>query len=68
MEALWPDEDPSVATRRLSVALTTARSVLDPDKTHPPDYFLVGERDLIRIDLSHVPVDIEEFLSRRRLR
>ncbi len=63
MDALWPDEDPVLATRRLSVALTTARSVLDPGKAHPPDHVLIGEKELIRIDLSHAPVDVVGFLE-----
>ena len=39
MEALWPEEDPALATRRLSVALATCRAVLDPDKAHPAEHF-----------------------------
>ena len=64
METLWPDEDPALASRRLSVALTTARGVLDPDKRYPADHFLVGDKDSIRLDLSHVPVDVDDFLGR----
>ena len=47
----------------LSVALATCRAVLDPDKTHPPEHFVVGDKDAIRIDLTHVPVDVEVFLT-----
>jgi DNA-binding SARP family transcriptional activator len=63
MEALWPDESPEVVTRRLSVALATLRAVLDPDKRHPPDRFVVGDRDAVRLDLANLPVDVEEFLG-----
>jgi Bacterial transcriptional activator domain len=63
MEALWPEEDPEVVTRRLSVAQATVRVVLDPNKRHPPDYFLVGAKDAMRLDLAHLPVDVERFLA-----
>src|SRR5262245_14500013 len=63
MEALWPDEDPDVVTRRLSVAQATVRAVLDPDKRHPPDYFLVSTKDAMHVDLTHLPADVERFLA-----
>ncbi|HKD97302.1 MAG TPA: BTAD domain-containing putative transcriptional regulator, partial [Micromonosporaceae bacterium] len=63
MEALWPGEDPAVSTRRLSVALATCRAVLDPAKQHPTDWFVVGDKDAVRLDLAHVPVDLETFLT-----
>lgn len=63
MEALWPEEDPEPLARRLAVALATARSVLDPEKRFPSDHFIVGEDSVLRLDLEHVSVDVEEFLS-----
>jgi DNA-binding SARP family transcriptional activator len=63
MEALWPEENPDVTTRRLSVALATVRAVLDPEKSHPPDHFVIGDKDAIRLDLATVPVDVETFLA-----
>jgi len=63
MEALWPEESPGVVTRRLSVALSTVRAVLDPDKRHPPDHFVIGDKDAIRLDLANLPVDVEAFLA-----
>jgi DNA-binding SARP family transcriptional activator len=63
MEALWPDESREVVSRRLSVALATLRAVLDPDKRHPPDRFVVGDRDAVRLDLANLPVDVEQFLA-----
>src|SRR6266542_79518 len=64
MEALWPEEDPARLANRLSVALATARAVLDPDKRHPSDHFVTADKDSIRLDLEHVAVDVEEFLRR----
>jgi DNA-binding SARP family transcriptional activator len=62
MEVLWPDEAAEVVTRRLSVALATARAVLDPDRRHPSDQFIVADKDTIRLDLGNLQVDIERFL------
>ena len=63
METLWPGEEPRAVTRRLSVALATLRAVLDPDKRHPADHFVGGDRDALQVDLSHLPVDVERFLA-----
>jgi DNA-binding SARP family transcriptional activator len=63
MEELWPDEPPELVTRRLSVALATLRAVLDPDKRHPPDRFVIGDRHALRLDLGSLPIDVEQFLA-----
>ncbi len=63
MEALWPEENPDAVTRRLSVALATVRAVLDPEKRHPPDHFVVGDKDAIRLHLANLPIDVEQFLA-----
>jgi ATP/maltotriose-dependent transcriptional regulator MalT/DNA-binding SARP family transcriptional activator len=61
MEALWPDEDPARLSNRLSVALSTVRTVLDPDRRHPGDRFVTADKHVVA--LAHVPVDVEEFLA-----
>ena len=63
MDTLWPDESPELVSRRLSVALTTIRAVLDPDKQHPADRFVIGDNDAVRLDLTNVPIDVEQFLA-----
>ncbi len=63
MEALWPDEDPGPLPKRLSVAMATARGVLDPGRSFPTDHFLTGDDASVRIDLSNVAIDVEEFLT-----
>ncbi|MGH7563343.1 MAG: tetratricopeptide repeat protein [Gemmatimonadota bacterium] len=63
MEALWPEEDPGPLARRLAVALATARSVLDPDRRHPTDHFIAAEDSALWVDLEHLSVDVEEFLT-----
>jgi ATP/maltotriose-dependent transcriptional regulator MalT/DNA-binding SARP family transcriptional activator len=61
MEALWPDEDPAKLSNRLSVALSTVRTVLDPDRRHPGDRFVTADKHVVA--LADVPVDVEEFLA-----
>lgn len=63
MQALWPDDDPAQLSNRLSVALSTARAVLDPDKRYEAERFVVADRSAARIDLDHLHVDLEEFLA-----
>ena len=61
MEALWPDEDPAKLSNRLSVALSTVRTVLDPDRRHPSDRFVMADKHVVA--LADLPVDVEEFLA-----
>ena len=61
-ELLWPDEDPEPLANRLSVALATVRSVLDPEKRFGADWFIGGDKQAVWLDLSHVELDIEGFL------
>ncbi|MFB9313230.1 AfsR/SARP family transcriptional regulator, partial [Nocardioides plantarum] len=56
---LWPDSDGS--GNRLSVVLSTLRSVLDPRKEHPSDHFLVADRESVRLDNDHVEIDAVVF-------
>lgn len=62
-ELLWPDEDPEPLGNRLSVALATVRSVLDPDKAFAAEYFLPADKSAIALDLDHVELDVEAFLD-----
>jgi len=62
-ELLWPDEDPEPLGNRLSVALATVRSVLDPDKRYPPDQFVPADKSAIALDLDSVGLDVEQFLD-----
>jgi ATP/maltotriose-dependent transcriptional regulator MalT/DNA-binding SARP family transcriptional activator len=63
MEALWPEDDPARVANRLSVALATLRTVLDPQKRFPPEHFVGGEKTTLRLELAHVAVDVERFLA-----
>ncbi|SHG50088.1 ATP-, maltotriose-and DNA-dependent transcriptional regulator MalT [Jatrophihabitans endophyticus] len=61
-EWLWPGSDGT--GNRLSVALSTARTVLDPEKTFPPERYLVADRGSVRLDLTTVDLDTEDFARR----
>jgi DNA-binding SARP family transcriptional activator/tetratricopeptide (TPR) repeat protein len=58
-EHLWPGQ--SGTGGRLSTVLSTLRSVLDPDRRHPSDRYLVADRVRVRLDRSTVIVDADEF-------
>jgi DNA-binding SARP family transcriptional activator/tetratricopeptide (TPR) repeat protein len=60
-ELLWPGQEPEKVGNRLSVALSVARAVLDPDRKLPADQYLVADKTTIR--LGDLPVDVEEFLA-----
>ncbi|MBQ1023838.1 tetratricopeptide repeat protein [Micromonospora sp. C95] len=62
-ELLWPDQDPGRVSHRLSVALSTLRSVLDPDRRAPTDHFVVAAHASLTLDLGHVELDIEQFVT-----
>ena len=62
-ELLWPDDDPEPLGNRLSVALATVRSVLDPEKKFPAEYFVPADKGSIALDLDHIELDIEAFLT-----
>lgn len=60
---LWPDEDPERTASRLSGVLSIARAVFDPDKSHPPDTYIIADRDTVSLNLERVAIDVEGFLA-----
>jgi DNA-binding SARP family transcriptional activator len=66
MEALWPGQDPALLSNRLSVALSTLRSVLDPEHRCAPDHFLAASAATVTLRSDHVEVDVEQFLAEGR--
>jgi len=60
-ELLWPDE-PDRSSKRLSVLLSTIRTVLDPDKRFPPDHFVGADHDIVWLVREHLDIDVEHFL------
>ena len=63
MDTLWPEEDPTRLSNRLSVALATVRVILDPERARGAEPFIVAEGQSVRLDLGRVAVDVEQFLS-----
>ncbi len=63
MEALWPDGDVDRLGNRLSVALTTIRMVLDPQRRFSPGEFVHADRESVALNLGSIDVDLERFLA-----
>ena len=63
MEALWPEQSPERLGNRLSVLLSTVRTVLDPEKRLEGDHFVAADRSALWIQSENLSVDVERFLS-----
>ena len=63
MDLLWPGEDPDELGNRLSVAVSTVRRALDPDRSLPVDALLRAEGGTLRLMIDTVDVDVETFLG-----
>ncbi|HEX7299325.1 MAG TPA: tetratricopeptide repeat protein [Solirubrobacteraceae bacterium] len=63
IEALWPGDDPTLCANRLSVALSTLRGVLDAQRRFGADWFVSSAGGAVALDLEHVAVDLEAFLT-----
>jgi DNA-binding SARP family transcriptional activator len=62
-EALWPNEDPGPLSNRLSVALSTLRKVLDPEREHAPDHFIAADQQALALRADQVMLDVASFLK-----
>lgn len=63
MDVLWPDESPASLGNRFSVAVNVIRRALDPQRRRPTQHYVVTEGDSIRLDVDHLDIDLERFLS-----
>lgn len=63
MEALWPGGDPAKVGNRLSVALSTLRSVLDPERRFEQDHFVGAGKDVLHLETANLDLDVERFLA-----
>jgi ATP/maltotriose-dependent transcriptional regulator MalT/DNA-binding SARP family transcriptional activator len=61
MEALWPNDDPGLLGNRLSVALSTLRTILDPEKNRGSESLIRADREGVSLS-SDLLVDVELFL------
>jgi DNA-binding SARP family transcriptional activator len=66
MELLWPDEDPERLSNRLSVALATARGVLERGRSQAAFPVIRADADAVWLDTSRVSVDVDRFLVAAR--
>ena len=62
-ELLWPDEDPEPLANRLSVALATVRSILDPERRRASDWFVGADRSSVWLEVERVDLDLATFLA-----
>ncbi|BCB76423.1 hypothetical protein GCM10022251_23850 [Phytohabitans flavus] len=61
---LWPDDDDDLRiAHRLSVALSTLRSVLDPDRHFPADHYVFAAPAALAADTAHLDIDLDAFLG-----
>lgn len=60
-ELLWPGQVDSGS--RLSVVLSTLRSVLDPDREHAADFYVEADRESVRLRSATVEIDASLFAA-----
>ncbi|MFW2334359.1 BTAD domain-containing putative transcriptional regulator [Ilumatobacter sp.] len=63
VEQFWPDDDSTKAANRLSVALSTIRGVLDPERSRPADHYLRADRNSVALSDEHLSIDVFDFLD-----
>ncbi|HEX9549955.1 MAG TPA: BTAD domain-containing putative transcriptional regulator [Candidatus Limnocylindrales bacterium] len=61
-EVLWPDGE-GRSSRRLSVALSTVRSTLDPDHRHPAGHYVAADRVAAWLEPGRLAIDLDAFLA-----
>jgi DNA-binding SARP family transcriptional activator/tetratricopeptide (TPR) repeat protein len=62
-EALWPEDEPDLLANRLSVALSVVRRVLDPQRRHAADHFVVADGRSVALRVDRVRLDVAEFFE-----
>jgi DNA-binding SARP family transcriptional activator len=66
IETLWPQQDPGKTSNRLSVALSTVRAVLDPERCFEAGRFLRADRYAVRLERDNLTIDVEAFFEYAR--
>ena len=64
--ALWPEADPNVAGRRLTVLISTVRGVIDPERSRSAGHFLAADEVSVRLDPRNVALDTAAFTAAAR--
>jgi ATP/maltotriose-dependent transcriptional regulator MalT/DNA-binding SARP family transcriptional activator len=60
---LWPAEESDALAARLSVALSTVRAVLDPDRQLAADHFISADASAVGLRVDRIRIDVEVFLA-----
>jgi DNA-binding SARP family transcriptional activator len=60
-ELLWAGEPADRVGHRLAVALSTVRTVLDPDRRAPVDHLIVASASSLALNIAHLTIDAETF-------
>lgn len=63
IDILWPGMGSPGADNRLSVALSRARTILDPRKQLPPDHYIRGSEDALWLHVQALDIDVLQFLE-----
>jgi len=63
---LWPDVEPGRTGNRLSVAVSTLRAVLDPEREWPADRYVATGDAAVWLRREHLDIDVEAFLEHAR--
>lgn len=63
IDLLWAGEPTTRTGNRLSVLLSTLRTVLDPERALPEPGPVLADRDTVALDLSLIACDLETFLD-----
>src|SRR5690606_38094416 len=66
MDLLWPGNDPALLGNRLSVAQSTIRRALDPQRRLPPADLVSTAFDAVWLNHEVVDVDVEQLLDGAR--
>lgn len=63
LDLLWPGDTTARSSSKLSVALSTARAVLDPGKRFGPEHFVAADRTSVWLQRDNLQIDVESFLA-----
>jgi ATP/maltotriose-dependent transcriptional regulator MalT/DNA-binding SARP family transcriptional activator len=65
-ELLWSGEEAASLANRLSVALSTVRTVLDPERRSGPDEYIAADGDTVSVRTDRLTCDLETFHASAR--
>lgn len=66
LDYLWPGVPAEDLANRFAVAISTARSSLDPERRFPRDHFISITPDIIALRTDRLSIDCETFLATAR--